>query len=72
MCQCPRKEQDHLTAIIIDVVPHAQQFATLVRARPAAGDALRPHRSLSAIARHITGTRWNGWTFFGLKGRAGA
>jgi hypothetical protein len=32
----------------------------------------RPYRSLSAIARHITGTRWNGWTFFGLKGRPGA
>lgn len=29
----------------------------------------RPYRSLSAIARHITGTRWNGWTFFGLRGR---
>jgi hypothetical protein len=29
----------------------------------------RPYQSLSAIARHITGTRWNGWTFFGLKGR---
>ncbi len=27
----------------------------------------RPYRSLSAIARHITGTRWNGWTFFGLR-----
>ncbi len=25
------------------------------------------HRSLSAIARHITGTRWNGPLFFGLK-----
>jgi hypothetical protein len=32
----------------------------------------RPYRSLSAIARHITGTRWNGWTFFGLKGSPGA
>ncbi len=33
----------------------------------------RPYRSLSAIARAITGTRWNGWTFFGLKsGRGGA
>ncbi len=33
----------------------------------------RPYRSISAIARHITGTRWNGWTFFGLKaGRGGA
>ena len=32
----------------------------------------RPYRSLSAIARHITGTRWIGWTFFGLKGRPGA
>jgi hypothetical protein len=31
----------------------------------------RPYQSLSAIARHITGTRWNGWTFFGLKGRPG-
>ena len=29
----------------------------------------QPYRSLSAVARHITGTRWNGWTFFGLKGR---
>jgi len=27
----------------------------------------RPYRSLSAIARTITGTRWNGWVFFGLK-----
>ena len=33
----------------------------------------RPYRSISAVARAITGTRWNGWTFFGLKGRgAGA
>lgn len=29
----------------------------------------RPYRSLSAIARHITGTRWNGWVFFGLRAR---
>ena len=29
----------------------------------------RPYRSLSAIARAITGTRWNGWAFFGLKNR---
>jgi DUF2924 family protein len=27
----------------------------------------RPYKSLSAIARAITGTRWNGWVFFGLK-----
>jgi len=27
----------------------------------------RPYQSLSAIARAITGTRWNGLTFFGLK-----
>ncbi|WIY53947.1 DUF2924 domain-containing protein [Devosia sp. YIM 151766] len=27
----------------------------------------QPYRSLSAIARAITGTRWNGWAFFGLK-----
>jgi hypothetical protein len=32
----------------------------------------RPYRSLSAVARHITGTRWNGWTFFGLKNGRGA
>ena len=31
----------------------------------------RPYQSLSAIARHITGTRWNGWVFFGLR-QAGA
>ncbi len=27
----------------------------------------RPYTSLSAIARAITGTRWNGWIFFGLR-----
>jgi hypothetical protein len=27
----------------------------------------RPYRSLSAVARQITGTRWNGWLFFGLR-----
>lgn len=27
----------------------------------------REFRSLSAVARDITGTAWNGWTFFGLK-----
>lgn len=32
----------------------------------------RPYHSLSAVARHITGTRWNGWTFFGLRGRGEA
>jgi hypothetical protein len=26
-----------------------------------------PYKSLSAVARAITGTRWNGWVFFGLK-----
>ena len=31
----------------------------------------RPYTSLSAIARAITGTRWNGWVFFGLKSRRG-
>lgn len=29
----------------------------------------RPYRSLSAIAREVTGTRWNGLVFFGLKER---
>ena len=32
----------------------------------------RPYQSLSAIARAITGTRWNGWTFFGLRARGDA
>ncbi|WP_086466116.1 DUF2924 domain-containing protein [Oceanibaculum nanhaiense] len=31
----------------------------------------RPYKSLSAIARAITGTRWNGWVFFGLSNRRG-
>lgn len=31
----------------------------------------RPYRSLSAIARVITGTQWNGWVFFGVR-RSGA
>src|SRR3979490_2649669 len=29
----------------------------------------RRYKSLSAIARAIAGTRWNGWLFFGLKNR---
>jgi hypothetical protein len=29
----------------------------------------RPYKSLSAIARAISGTRWNGLVFFGLKNR---
>jgi hypothetical protein len=31
----------------------------------------RRYRSLSAVARAISGTRWNGWTFFGLKRNGG-
>jgi hypothetical protein len=31
----------------------------------------RPYKSLSAIARAITGTRWNGWVFFGLRNHRG-
>ncbi|MCB9833037.1 MAG: DUF2924 domain-containing protein [Planctomycetes bacterium] len=31
----------------------------------------RPYRSLSAVARAITGTRWNGWAFFGIKRQVG-
>jgi hypothetical protein len=27
----------------------------------------RPYRSLSAVARAVTNTRWNGWLFFGLR-----
>jgi hypothetical protein len=27
----------------------------------------RSYRSLSAVAREIAGSRWNGWTFFGLR-----
>ena len=29
------------------------------------------YKSLSAVARAVTGTRWNGWVFFGIR-RAGA
>ena len=31
----------------------------------------RQYKSLSAVARAITGTRWNGWTFFGMKRHGG-
>jgi len=27
----------------------------------------RPYKSLSSVAREITGSKWNGWVFFGLK-----
>mgnify|MGYP000616254256 CR=1 FL=1 len=32
----------------------------------------RPYQSLSAVARAITGTRWNGLVFFGLKTQQGS
>jgi len=32
----------------------------------------QPFRTLSAVARHITGTAWNGFTFFNLGKRASA
>jgi Protein of unknown function (DUF2924) len=32
----------------------------------------RPYKSLSAVARAITGTRWNGLIFFGLKNHRAA
>jgi hypothetical protein len=32
----------------------------------------RPYRSLSAVARAITGTRWNGLVFWGLKSQRAA
>jgi hypothetical protein len=32
----------------------------------------RPYKSLSAVARAITGTRWNGLLFFGLKNHRAA
>lgn len=31
-----------------------------------------PYKSLSAIARRIAGSRWNGWVFFGLKNQRAA
>jgi hypothetical protein len=31
----------------------------------------RPYKSLSSVAREITGTKWNGWVFFGLKNHQG-
>ena len=31
----------------------------------------RPYQSLSAVVLAITGTRWNGWVFFGLKNQRG-
>ena len=31
----------------------------------------RPYKSLSAIARQITGTQWNGLVFFGMKNTRG-
>lgn len=32
----------------------------------------RPYKSLSSVAREITGTKWNGWVFFGLKAAGAA
>ena len=30
-----------------------------------------PYKSLSAVAKAITGTQWNGWAFFGLRSTKG-
>jgi Protein of unknown function (DUF2924) len=32
------------------------------------GGDVTPYKSLSSVAQEITGTKWNGWVFFGLKG----
>jgi DUF2924 family protein len=44
-----------------EVVVHVDHFEYLGR----------PYKSLSRIAREITGTVWNGWQFFGLKKSGG-
>jgi Protein of unknown function (DUF2924) len=31
----------------------------------------RRYKSLSAVARAVTGTQWNGWTFFGMRRHGG-
>ena len=31
----------------------------------------KPYKTLSPIANAITGSRWNGWVFFGLKNQRG-
>jgi hypothetical protein len=45
------KGVEHLVTVLVDGYEHQG----------------RPYKSLSAIARAITGTRWNGLVFFGLK-----
>ena len=46
------------------------QVATEAEFKLGAG---RPYKSLSAVARAIAGSRWNGWVFFGVRhsGKAG-
>jgi hypothetical protein len=70
-----RREID---VLMRDIVPKDTKPPAPKRKKLRAGTRLvrewqgRPYASLSAIARAITGTRWNGWTFFGLNGSAGA
>ena len=52
-----RKFQDR--TITVDVLEKGFQFEGVV------------YRSLSAVARNISGTQWNGFAFFRLNGRAG-
>lgn len=47
-----------------------KRYNVIIRAEGYEFDG-RVYTSLSQIASDITGTRWNGWVFFGLKERAG-
>ena len=50
---------------------HGRQLRVLVRENGFEFEGQR-FGSLSAIARHITGTQWNGKRFFGVAGKGGA
>jgi hypothetical protein len=67
-----RQRQDRLPIAGTQLMREWQGVEHVVTVR---GDGFEyqgsPFASLSAVARQITGTRWNGWTFFGLKNQRG-
>lgn len=71
--QKPRRHQDHQRPITgTRLIREWQGVEHCVSVRDQDFEYQgRPYKSLSAVARLITGSRWNGWVFFGLQNTRG-
>ncbi len=66
MCQTPSK-QDGMPVVGTQLLREWKGVEHSVTVTPNGFEYQgRPFRSLSAVAKAITGTQWNGWLFFGI------